>query len=150
MNRVCILSWAFDTDYLDRYRIMEKQIVNYDIQYTVDRGSSNQFIDYDPSTADNAKVLPTYSTTVQGAPTRYTKDDLQSFIWTHESEAIVWANQLGEASAMEPAPIAYLGAFPGSLGVLDAMALTRDFLTDGMYGRLAMQGEPQVDRIPPR
>ena len=79
MNRVCILSWSYDTDYLDRYRIMEKQIVNYDIQYTVDRGTNSQFIDYDPATASNAIVLPTYTDTVQGAQTAPTPMTTNSY-----------------------------------------------------------------------
>ena len=146
MTCACVLTWAYDTDFMDRYRIMERQIVSYKIEWAADYSDDA----YKAQDFGQTGSAPTFTASKWAPNKTYSSGAEAVSAFTMESEAIVWANQLGEASVTEPAPIAYLGAFPGSIGVLDAMALTRDFLTDGVYGRIAMQGEPQVDRIPPR
>ena len=85
MLRSNILTWSYDTDYMDRHRIMEKQVVNYKIEVSVNPGVDKKFIADSPAKATSAKVY-----NAPGDQTlKFEKADVDGYIWTMESEAIV-------------------------------------------------------------
>ena len=137
MQRFCALTWAYDADKLNRYRINLKQVVNYKVEFKI----KTDCIRGDPANLqfNRSKYIFTYGP-------RTSK--IQTYVWTLQSEAITWANQMGEAGAFEIAPMAEIATYPGVQNPADLMSLSRDYLIDGMYGRSAKL--ISANRIGPR
>ena len=78
MLRTCILTWSYDEDELDRYRISKRQLVNYKVEFAVDLNALRE---------DVKKLKYDYLQTITSGGT-IPSTEWRAYVWTLQSEGI--------------------------------------------------------------